>query len=160
MEVDVILCNHAETSENKLYVTGGGITMCFVGPLPPHVITVALGAVIHVPYELTNQPHVFKFSLVDELGNAVSPFHADGSPEHPPVEVTVPFNVGRPPMVSVGDAQVVALAANIVNLPLPQPGLYKFAIEIDRHPMRSIPFRVLTPPPGFMPTLPGEPVPL
>jgi len=159
MDADVILCNHAETAENRLYLTGGGITMCFVGPMPPHVINVALGAVIHVPYQLTNQPHIFKFSLVDEYGAAVSPFHGDDSPELPPVEVLVPFNVGRPPMISVGDEQAVALAANFINLPLAQPGLYKFAVEIDGTPIRWLPFRVLTPPPGFMPMLPGEPTP-
>jgi len=160
MDADVILCNHAETAENKLYLTGGGISMCFVGPAPPHVITIALGAVIHVPYQMTNQPHTIMFSLVDEDGAPVAPFHADDLPELPPVEVAVPFNVGRPPMIAVGDEQSVALAANFVNLPLSQPGLYSFAVEIDRKPLRSLPFRVSTPPPGFMPILPGEPAPV
>ena len=159
MDADVILCNHAETAENKLYLTGGGVTMCFVGPTPPHVVTVGLGAVIHVPYQLTNQPHTFRFSLLDEQGMTVTPYHADDFSEVPHVEVTVPFNVGRPPMISVGDEQTVALAANFVNLPLTQPGLYKFAVDIDASPVRQLPFRVVIPPPGFMPVLPGEPPP-
>jgi len=156
MDTDVILCNHAETSENRLYITGGGVTMCFVGPAPPHVITVGLGAVIHVPYELTNQPHTIRFSLVDESDTAVTPHHERGSPELPPIEVAVPFNVGRPPMIAVGDEQTVALAANFVNLPLARPGLYSFTVDIDGKPTRRLPFRVLTPPPGFIPALPGE----
>jgi hypothetical protein len=62
-------------------------------------------------------------------------------------------------MISVGDEQTVALAANFVNLPLTQPGLYKFAVDIDASPVRQLPFRVVIPPPGFMPVLPGEPPP-
>ena len=48
-------------------------------------------------------------------------------------------------------------AANFVNLPLAETGLYTFIVEIDGTEMRRLPMRVLTPPPGFTP--PGAPVP-
>jgi hypothetical protein len=55
VEIDVMLCNHAEAAENKLFLTGGGINMSFVGPEPPHVVSVAVGGVVHVPYQSTDQ---------------------------------------------------------------------------------------------------------
>lgn len=155
MEIDVILCNHAETGENKLYLTGGGVNLCFIGPTPPHVISLGIGNVIHVPYQMTNQPHELKVRLVDEDGQSVRPFLPETPDQAEPVEVRMPFNIGRPPMIAVGDEQTIAVAANFVNLPLEKPGLYTFIIEIDGVEMRRLPFRATTPPPGMMPVLPG-----
>ncbi|HVA03352.1 MAG TPA: hypothetical protein VMU64_06330 [Acidimicrobiales bacterium] len=152
MDVDVIVCNHAETAENKLFVTGGGVNMAFVAPQPPHVISLGLGAVIHVPYQATNQAHTFKVALMDEDGNAVVPFHAEG-PEPSQIEFEAPFNVGRPPMIAVGDEQTISVAVNFKNLPLAQPGLYSFVVSINGHEARRLPFRIMTPPPGVI--IPG-----
>jgi hypothetical protein len=30
MELDAILCNHAEVADNRLFVAGGGINICLV----------------------------------------------------------------------------------------------------------------------------------
>ena len=60
MEIDVVLCNHAETAENRLYIAGGGVNLYFVPPSVPHVITVGLGCVLHIPYLETNESHMLK----------------------------------------------------------------------------------------------------
>lgn len=152
MDIDVILCNHAESAENKLFITGGGINLSYVRPEPPHLITVGLGHVIHVPYQLTNQSHELQVTLLDEDAKPVRPYSPDNSPPPSPVQVKVPFNVGRPPLVAVGDEQTIVVATNFVNLPLTMTGLYTFEVQIDGTMLRRLPLRVLTPPPGALPT--------
>ncbi len=155
VEIDVVLCNHAEVAENKLFLVGGGVNTCFVAPEPPHVITLGLGCVIHVPYHATNQAHTLKIVLLDEDGQPVTPYQPEGMPEAPPFELTAPFNIGRPPMIGVGDEQTIALAANFDNLPLSKMGLYGFVVTIDGTEMRHCHFRVMAPPPGLMGVMPA-----
>jgi hypothetical protein len=158
VNLDVVLCNHAEAAENKLYLTGGGITMCLVQPQAPHIVSVSLGIVIHVPYQATNQGHTLNVALIDEDARAVAPFQLDGAPEAPPIELTVPFNIGRPPVIQVGDEQTIALAANFANLPLANVGLYQFVVSVDGSEICRRNFRVMAPPPGFGMMLPGAPL--
>jgi putative cofactor-binding repeat protein len=140
MEIDVVLCNHAETAENRLYVAGGGINLYFVPPSVPHVITVGLGCVIHVPYLATNANHHLRVALIDQDAEPVAPW----SPkvDLPAVESQQSFNIGRPPIIEVGDEQTVAMALNFPNLPLRSTGLYEFEVTIDGNVMRRMPFRV------------------
>lgn len=35
MRVDAILCNHAEAVNNQLYLSGGGINVCYFPPGAP-----------------------------------------------------------------------------------------------------------------------------
>lgn len=150
MEIDVILCNHAEAAENKVFLTGGGVNTSFVGPEPPHVVTVSIGGVIHVPYQSTNQAHTLSIDLIDAQGQPVSPFQPEAETPVPPVQAKMPFNVGRPPMIEVGDEQTLAVAANWVNLPLPALGIYEFIVSLDGTEMRRLPLRVRTLPPGVI----------
>ena len=117
MDLDVILCNHAEAAgEQASYLTpGGGVNMSFVAPTPPHVISVGLGIVIHVPWQLTNQPHVLTVTLRDADANPVTPWHPEGAPDPGPIQLKAPFNVGRPPFIPAGDEQTFALAMNFLK---------------------------------------------
>jgi hypothetical protein len=146
MEVDAVLCNHAESVENKLYVHGGGVNMCLVAPQPPHVINVAVGLVVHVPYLSTNEPHRLLLVLVDKDGVPVAPYVPEGMAKPQVIRVEVPFTVGRPDILEVGDEQTLAMAANFPNLPLAEMGLFTWLIEIDDIEMRRLPFRVMLPP--------------
>ena len=158
MDIDVILCNHAEAADGKLYLAGGGVNLSFVGPQPPHVITLALGIVLHVPYTSTNQGHTLRIALVDEDGQGVVPYHVEGSPPPAPIEATIPFNLGRPPIVSVGDEQTMPFAVNFVNLPLSHLGLYSFIFEIDGTEMKRQTWRVNTAPQPAIPVFGGGPI--
>lgn len=147
MEIDVMLCNFAEAAENKLYLVGGGVNSSYVGPEPPHVVSLGIGAIIHVPYQSTNHAHTLTIDLIDAEGHPVAPFQPDV--ELPPVQAKMPFNVGRPPILEVGDEQTIAVAVNFANLPLPRLGIYEFVISLDGAEMRRLPLRVRTLPPGF-----------
>jgi hypothetical protein len=153
MDLDVVLCNHAEAAENKLFLTGGGVNMCLVPAMPPHVVTIALGIIVHVPWQLTNQAHNLTVTLRTADGQQVVPWHPEGSPEPPPVQLTAPFNVGRPPFVDVGDDQTLSLAMNFQNLPIREIGVYSFELELDGSEAGHQSFRILTPSPGMGPIL-------
>jgi hypothetical protein len=159
MDVDVILCNHAEALANQLFLTGGGVNMCIVAPAPPHLVTVALGAVVHVPYQATNQAHKVRVTLVDSDENPVMAWLPDGSPPAPPIQIESEFNVGRPPIIEVGDEQTMALAMNFNNLPMSALGYYNFVVEIDGHEERRLPFRVMTPKMGMPMVMPPQLLP-
>lgn len=151
MDIDVVLCNHAEAADNKLYLTGGGINISFVQPEPPHLVSVALGIVVHVPYTSTNQGHRLRIALIDEDGHQVKPFQMEGGPDLAAIEATIPFNIGRPPIISVGDEQTMAFAINFVNLPLAHLGLYSLVFEIDGTEVKRQTWRVATAPQPQMP---------
>ena len=157
MEIDAILCDHVQASENKLFMSGGGISRSFVSPQPPHVIMVGVAAVIQVPYTATNQAHSLTFSLVDEDGNPVTPFVPDGVPDPGPIRGTVAFNLGRPPTINAGESQPYCFAANF-NFGLRQQGGYAFVLEIDGSKVKELPFRVIATPPAIGLIQPGGPL--
>jgi hypothetical protein len=160
MEIDAILCDHAQAAEGKLFLSGGGIIQAFAGPDQPHMIQLGLGAVVRVPYTATNQVHKFTVSLEDEDGNVVVPFAPDGVPEQPPVHIEIPFNLGRPPGIMPGQSQPWSMALNI-QVPLGRLGQYHFVLGIDGSPEKRLPLLVALPPQqqgGFMsgPAAPGR----
>lgn len=143
MQVDAILCNHAEAINNLLYIAGGGITFGQVplGANPPYGVSVGMGVMVTVQWGETNQQHQVEIELLSEDGQ---PVHVPtGLDVTSPFKVQLAFNVGRPPTVAVGDDQYVCLAANFPGLPLPAIGKYEFVIRIDGHDERRLAYRLI-----------------
>jgi hypothetical protein len=147
VRVDAILCDHVQAAENKLYISGGGVTRAWVPPEPPHVIKLGVGAIVRVPYTATNQAHSVTISMSDEDGEEVFPYVPDGVPDPGPVRLTVPFNLGRPPGITPGESQAYPVAANF-QFGLRRLGGYKFVISVDGTAVTELPFRVATAPVG------------
>jgi hypothetical protein len=146
MEINALLCDHAESAEGKLFVNGGGVNMIYVQPQPPYVISIFVAVVVHVPYTATNQEHRVTVTLLDEDSNSVSPWAPEGAPAQPPVEAITSFNVGRPPGLPPGETQTVPLAFGLQGLPLNRLGTYVFQIEVDGSVERQLNARVLVDP--------------
>jgi hypothetical protein len=142
MQIDAILCNHAEAVNNLLYISGGGISGTLVPPgsHPPYVVNIGIGILVTVPWNLSNQQHEAEIQLVAEDGQPVLVPAAPGSTQ--PVHLRLAFNVGRPPTMTIGDDQQVCLAANMPGLPLDALGKYEFIVRTDAHNERRLPFRV------------------
>jgi hypothetical protein len=160
VEIDAILCNHAEAVNNLLYIAGGGIDVTYVpqGSGPPYVCNVGLGLMVTVPWEQTNQQHTVEVELISEDGQAVQvPVAAD---QTGPLHAKIAFNVGRPAGLSVGDNQHVCLATNLPGLPMPAIGKYEFIIRIDGHDERRLAYKIMSAP-GMQlaagPTMPAGP---
>lgn len=166
MQIDAILCNHAEAVNNLLYIAGGGIEIAFVPPgsAPPYVCNMGIGIMVTVPWGQTNQQHMVEVELISEDGHPVEvPVAPDVTQ---PLHARLAFNVGRPAGLTVGDDQHVSLAANLPSLPMPSLGKYEFIVRIDGHDERRLPYRVMPTPgaqitagpgalpgPGQLPTL-------
>lgn len=157
MEVDAILCNHAEAVNNQLFISAGGIDQALVAPgaPTPYGVNVALGLIIAVPWTATNQQHQLVAELVHEDGQAVQVPTGPGAES--PFRMELAFNVGRPPVLTAGDDQHVALAFNMPGLPLPALGKYEFKVSVDGTPMKHLPFRLTLQPGGQVQTGPISP---
>jgi hypothetical protein len=147
VQIDAILCNHAEAVNNLLYIAGGGIEIAFAQPgsSPPYVCNLGIGIMVTVPWNQTNRQHIVDVELISEDGQ---PVQVPVAPEvTQPVHARLAFNVGRPPGLTVGDDQHVCLAASLPGLPMPSLGKYEFIIRVDGHDERRLPYRVM-PAPG------------
>jgi hypothetical protein len=142
MQIDAVLCNHAEAVNNLLYISGGGIsgTLMPPGTSPPYIVNIGIGIVVSVPWNLSNQQHEVEIQLVTEDGQPVLVPLAPGSDQ--PVQIRLAFNVGRPPTITIGDDQQVCLAANMPGLPFAALGKYEFIVRTDGNNERRLPFRV------------------
>jgi hypothetical protein len=142
MQIDALLCNHAESVNNLLYISGGGIGSTLVPPgtNPPYTVNLAIAIMVTVPWNLSNQQHELEIQLVTEDGQPVLVAPPTGSAQ--PVHVRLAFNVGRPPTITIGDEQQVCMAANLPGLPLTALGKYEFIIRVDGNSERRLPFRL------------------
>lgn len=142
MSVTAFICNHAEVSNGLLYPSGAGINKVNIpaNTSAPWLANLSIGALVDVPWSQTNKEHKVEISLVDEDSQttflptgdgSVQPFHAEST-----------FNVGRPPMLTAGTVQSVALGFNFLGIPLPRLGVYVFLIEIDRVEYKKLVFTV------------------
>ena len=143
MDIDVLLCDHAETAEGKLFINGAGINLLWVTPDAPHVVNFGVAAVVHVPYTATNQPHRIRVTIVDEDGEPVVPWTPEGAPASGPIEIQAEFNVGRPAQLVPGEAQDIPFAFQLMALPMPRLGPHAVVVEIDGETVRQLAFRVL-----------------
>lgn len=131
MEIDALLCDHAEVADGKLFINGGAINLLYVPPQPPYVISLFVAVIVHVPYTETNQGHVVTVRLLDADGDEVAPWVPPGAGPVGPVQASTSFTVGRPANLQPGESQTMPLAFGLQGLPLANLGSYSFVIEID-----------------------------
>lgn len=127
----MLLCDHAQVADGKLYVLGGGWNQAQAGvPLP-----MALAVVIAVPWDATNQKHELIIRLADDDGVQIDN-------EDQPVVIGGPFEVGRPPGVKQGTPLNQQMAFKFGTIVL-DPGGYVFELSIDDTMLARAPFRVI-----------------
>lgn len=119
LNINLLLCDSAQSVQGKLYILGGGLSV--IGPKPQ---SVALALHVRVPWDRANVAHLWKIRLLDE--------------DHRPVKVGEKeiviqgrFEAGRPAGLRPGTPLGVALAINITPIPLPQGRSYTFALAVD-----------------------------
>ena len=156
MELSAVLCNHAETQNNLLYIAGGGVELAVIeaGQPGPWQVPLAIGMIVRVPWTATNQDHAVKITVLDADGNLVEV--QNGPDKRAPFHAEFRFNVGRPPHLESGESQSVALAINVPVFQFEKLGHYDFVISVDGTEMQRLPYRLIGP--RGMTIAPGGPL--
>jgi len=130
----LILADSAEVVGNKLYLLGGGWDRLTVNTGFPIDQRCAIALSVRVPWNETNQKHVFEVEVSGE----------DTQTEQPKslVKVGGQFEVGRPPGIPQGQEQRIQLAISM-NLRLDSPGTKVIVARIEGQEMRRVHFNVI-----------------
>ncbi len=129
--VTVLLCDFAQVAEGKLYLLGGGWSLCGPGPFQH-----GLAIKVEVPWNEANRLHMLEGVLKD----------ADERPVkvgNPPNELQFrgEFEVGRPPGLPAGTALDVLLAVNFGPLELPPGAAFFWSVSVDGREVQRVGFR-------------------
>lgn len=145
MEVDLLLCDHAEAINGKLYIMGGGWSILYAANRPA---TMYLAMIVTFDWTDTNIKHEFLAELLT----------ADGEPVTMPIDQTRPvrahasMEVGRPPGIKPGTSLPAPIAFGVAGLIL-DVGLYVWNVKVDGRELARKVFEVVAPPqlPGLPP---------
>lgn len=123
--------DHAAAVEGKLYVNGGCWNRLRFPTYPQVVPSMALVAVLEVPFGRYNAQHKFKFGMEDPDGTP-TPFVGEGE-----------FRVGAQPDMEYGDPTVLPVIMPVHNLVVMAPGDYSFTFcvngeELSRFAVRAM----------------------
>jgi Family of unknown function (DUF6941) len=147
LEVDAFLADSVVVAENKLYAQGAGWDSIITSAFPFKQPRIGIGIFLRIPWDATNKMHTFSVKIMDQDGNKIplgdAPPGVDlpGGKVH---ELTGQFNVGRPPLLSAGDSQIVPIAVNLDGLEFTGPNAYSVVITVDGDDKRRLPIRVQT----------------
>jgi hypothetical protein len=122
MRVTMMLADHAQVSDGKLFIAGGGWTSAGPGPIP-----CGIALLFHVPWQQTNERTAFTLRLVDEDGQPVT---GSDQPGEPAIQAAGQIEAGRPPGLAPGTEINVPIAFNTV-LQLPPGRRFSWDLEID-----------------------------
>jgi hypothetical protein len=137
MDVTLLICDSAEALGGKLYILGGGWNMLYAPGTP---VRIALGILIAVPWDETNQRREMRIELVTSDGDQVQ---MNGQE----VAANAEFDIGRPPGVKPGTTLNAPFAINFDGLVLDEGG-YEFLVKIGDAIAARRPFQVVSPPMG------------
>jgi hypothetical protein len=120
----MMLADHAQVADGKLFISGGGWSSCGPGPSP-----CAVAVLFHVPWQETGKRVSFTLRLIDEDGHGV---YQLGAQDDLPVQVKGNFEARRPPGMLPGAEINVPMSFNIVLQLDPGRG-YSWVLDVDGH---------------------------
>lgn len=136
MDVTLVLCDAAQEAGGKLFVMGGGWTHAAAADRP---LNLALGLVVAVPWDRTNERHTIHAALLTDDAEPVSVGDIT-------VESRVEIELGRPPGLKRGTTLNAVIAMQFNGLVLPEGG-YVWEVRIGPDEKARAPFWIVAPPP-------------
>jgi hypothetical protein len=149
MDAKVMLCDFAEVSGGKLFITGAGISLLASGsPTAPYPVNICLAILVSIPWTETDARHVMTIELVSEaVGAQQRVMLSDQLPEgHDPADmgtIVFVFSASRLPTMIDGDESTMPVSVPLFGLPLPELGPYFFSVHIDGREMDRASFRLV-----------------
>jgi hypothetical protein len=154
MDAKVMLCDFAEVSGGKLFITGAGISLlASSSTTAPFPVNISLAILVSIPWTETDSRHVLTIELVSEAAGAQQrvmlseQLPDDAAPEDRGMIVFV-FSAVRLPTMIDGDESTMPISVPLFGLPLPEIGPYFFSIRIDGREMDRASFRLIPRPPA------------
>lgn len=156
MDAKVVLCDFAEVSGGKLFISGAGLALLASGtPAPPFRVNITLAVLGLINPADTDLQHKMTIELVhtgpsmetrvmltDELPEGGDP--ADRG------MIIAYFVAPRSPEMLPNDEWSMPMAIPLFGLGLPELGAYYFSVRIDGREMDRTAFRVMPPQPEQM----------
>ncbi|MBI2909375.1 MAG: hypothetical protein HYX92_17155 [Chloroflexi bacterium] len=124
-----ILADGAQVADGKLYILGGGWDSIHPEALPARH-PASLAVVLSVPWDETNEKHVFRLDLAGATGKTMNELGGGQ------------FEVGRPPDATKGAEQRMPLALPI-TLQLDAEGEFHVRLSVDGARLCGVPFSVV-----------------
>lgn len=119
----MMLADHVQVADGKLFISGGGWTTTGPGASPCSV-----AVIFHVPWQETSKKVSFALRLIDEDGRAV---RQPGATDGLPVQVNGHFEPRRPREVIAPGLEVnVPMSFNVV-LHLEPGRRYSWVLDVD-----------------------------
>lgn len=149
MDAKVLLCDFAEVSGGKLFISGAGISMLASGAQQaPFPVNVCLAILVSIPWNETDQEHLLSIELISEAaGSQRRVMLSDQLPEGGNPDdrgmFLVSFRAVRLPSMIDGDESSMPLTVPLFGLPLPEHGPYFFSVRIDGREMDRSSFRLV-----------------
>jgi len=126
MKATLMLCDHVEVADGKLFINGGGWTI-----INPGQKSYGIAILIDVPWDQTNTKHTV---LLELLTWDSDPVTVEGESGEEAVKGVIEFEVGRPPGMKPGTPVVVPLPFNLQpGPPLPPAAQFVWQLSIDGH---------------------------
>jgi hypothetical protein len=123
----VMLADHAQVQNGKLFISGGGWSRIVHPGHPQALLPLAIAIKIEVPWDQANRRHTWRLALFDADGQPVT-LHTPAGDQ--PFFIQQDFEVGRPAGLEAGTPLDFPLALN-VPLPLAPAKRYVFRLSID-----------------------------
>lgn len=135
-----MLCDSAAAVDGKLYIQGGGWNAIAAATIPFAVPRIGIAMLLGVPYGETDSQHQLTVALEDEDGSALPLGKAAAEGAAP--QIRLGFGVGRPPLLTPGDTQLLPFAMNIDGYVFSRAGGYAFVLTVDAEEVTRLLFRV------------------
>jgi len=136
MQIDVMLCDHAQVAGDKLFISGGGIDRFHVeGPGPFQVGFAVAGTAAVRPGEAAGN-HLLAFRLTDAQGQPAQ-FAGDAEGGVVSGELQLTGSGTLTPGV-----QMISFAFVFPTVPLARPGSYAVICTLDGAELRRLLFEV------------------
>lgn len=153
MDAKVLLCDFAEVSGGKLFITGAGISLIASSSAQaPYPINLCLAILVEIPWNETEAEHILTIEMVSEAdGSQRRLMLSDQLPEQAdPADrgmIHIVFSAMRLPTMIDGDESMMPMSIPLFGLPLPEYGPYFFSVRIDGREMDRASFRLVPLPP-------------
>jgi len=145
-----MLCDFAEVSGGKLFISGAGVNLVGTAASEaPHPVNISLAIMVRIPWTATNHQHRLTIELVEETDTGrlripINEILPPGADEADKGMIFALFNAGRSPTMVVGELTLMPVALPMFGLPLPSLGSYSFSISLDGTEVDKVSFRVAT----------------